>query len=261
MADFLYACDWIAALLFAGALAMTALTHKELGAAKLMIWCALALSIIRWTMWAFTTEQPWYYRVLIGAVIGGFLLAAIPASLKWIATREAEVIEPKAPIAQPRKSKTELKIEEANALAKLERQRNIAREKTAHSDFERHQPLAPATKPSPRSTPSVSVTNSPGSIIAPSGGVNTIINQAPPPGIRITEPPAILQRPDGSFDRYFTLEIVTAAPPGNLVIAVKGTAVTGVDVNPLTQGVVQFGKRATCIISAFQRRSGNTKSP
>jgi hypothetical protein len=79
-------------------------------------------------------------------------------------------------VSPPRKSKTELKIEEANALAELERQRNIAREKTARSDFERHRPLTPAARPSPKSTPSVSVANSPGSIIAPSGGTNTIIN-------------------------------------------------------------------------------------
>lgn len=91
MADFLYLLDWISGLLFAGALAMTALGSKELMAARLMVWAALIISVMRWSMWGLTTEQPWYVRAAIGAVIGGFLLAAIPAALRWVKAKEAEV--------------------------------------------------------------------------------------------------------------------------------------------------------------------------
>jgi len=94
----------------------------------------------------------------------------------------------------------------------------------------------------PLSAPAVPpVSNSPGSIIAPSGGINTIINQAPPPQLKIITPAAISQRPDGSFDRYFTIDVSTASPPGNLVIAVKGKTVTAIGINPITQGMVSSG--------------------
>src|ERR1700693_706435 len=40
------------------------------------------------------------------------------------------------------------------------------------------------------------------------GGNNTIINLAPVPEIKLISPPAILKRTEGTFDRYFTIEVV-----------------------------------------------------
>lgn len=91
MVDFFSVLDWIAALLFGGALGMTALGTKELNAARLMIWAALVISILRWTMWAFASDQPWYVRALVGGALGAFLLAAIPAALHWIAAKQPAV--------------------------------------------------------------------------------------------------------------------------------------------------------------------------
>lgn len=84
MGDIFTAIDFVAGTLFAAALAMIALTHKEVQAARVMIWIAVVLFIGRWGVWAVTTDQPWYIRMIVGAIIGGFLLAAIPAALAWI---------------------------------------------------------------------------------------------------------------------------------------------------------------------------------
>ena len=42
-------------------------------------------------MWGFTTDQSWYVRAAVGAALGAFLLAAIPAALRWINAKQAEI--------------------------------------------------------------------------------------------------------------------------------------------------------------------------
>jgi hypothetical protein len=98
----------------------------------------------------------------------------------------------------------------------------------------------PARAPNPK--PEVYVTNSPGSIIAPTGGNNIVINEAPPPEIRVVDEPKIIERTDDhSFDRYFTFEIVAPYALGTLVIRAHGANVRSIGVNPLTQGTASFG--------------------
>jgi hypothetical protein len=106
-------CDWIAALLFAGALAMTALTHKEHRAAIIMIWAATALFLVRWGVWAMMTDRPWYIRMTIGALTGGFLFAAIPAAIAWIKAQPTEAAEKDSPPA-PDDKKDSLKSKMGN---------------------------------------------------------------------------------------------------------------------------------------------------
>lgn len=86
MGELFTAADWIAGLLAAVALGMTVLTHQERTAAKVMIWIAVVLFIGRWGLWAMTLgmEQSWWVRTAVGALVGGFLLGAIPAVFSWI---------------------------------------------------------------------------------------------------------------------------------------------------------------------------------
>jgi hypothetical protein len=98
--------DWIAGLLFAGALAMTALSAKEIKQARAIVGFAAAIFIFRWIMWGFTTDQPLGIRVLVGACAGAFLLGILPPSLRWIknrgkeaeTTNEAVKAEPALPV-------------------------------------------------------------------------------------------------------------------------------------------------------------------
>jgi hypothetical protein len=84
MADIFSAADWVAALLFAGALAMTALSDKELRAAKLFVWIAVVLCMARWGVWAVITDSAWPIRAVVGALMGGFVFAAVPSAFQWI---------------------------------------------------------------------------------------------------------------------------------------------------------------------------------
>lgn len=85
------------------------------------------------------------------------------------------------------------------------------------------------------------INNNHGIVTQGQTGNNTIINLAPVPEIKIVTPLAILKRPEGTFDRYFTLEVLASSPPGTLVIAAKGKTVANVVVNPITQGMASTG--------------------
>ncbi len=37
----------------------------------------------RWTMWAFTTDQPWYVRSIIGCIFVVVLLGGLPQLYGW----------------------------------------------------------------------------------------------------------------------------------------------------------------------------------
>jgi hypothetical protein len=119
MGDFFTALDSFGALLFGGALAMIAFSHRELQAARLMLVAGTAMTVIRWSTWSFTTDAPWQMRALIGAILGSAMLALLPALWQWslergkTATRPASpstassptqvpITEPKAVIQQPR---------------------------------------------------------------------------------------------------------------------------------------------------------------
>ncbi len=84
MADVLSALDWIAALLFAGALGMIALTDKEIRVARTLVLVAVGLFVVRWGAWALMSDSPWYIKALVGACVGAFLFGAIPPALRWI---------------------------------------------------------------------------------------------------------------------------------------------------------------------------------
>ena len=101
MADFFTLLDWIAALLFGGALAMVALSEQEIKIARWIVWAAAALFMTRWIMWGFTTDQPLWIRLLIGAFVGAFVAGVLPPSLKWITQHEGKSSEEKLVSAKP----------------------------------------------------------------------------------------------------------------------------------------------------------------
>lgn len=71
---------------------------------------------------------------------------------------------------------------------------------------------------------------------------NNTINEAPPPQFKYVTEAKIIDRKDGSFDRYFTFEIIAKTAPGTLVVSVAGDNVNAVSINPLTQGTVSTGE-------------------
>jgi hypothetical protein len=64
MGDVYLSFDFVAALLAAGALAMVAFAHRELRAARMMFAIAAIVTSVRWVMWAFETEVPWWVAQL-----------------------------------------------------------------------------------------------------------------------------------------------------------------------------------------------------
>jgi hypothetical protein len=97
MPDVFIAMDILYTLLAAGALAMIAFAQKELRAARVLIVLVGFLVTTRWIMWAFTTDQPWYLRSLVGALFGAFLLGALPALYSWAKAKSS----PEAKASQP----------------------------------------------------------------------------------------------------------------------------------------------------------------
>jgi hypothetical protein len=87
MTEILPAIDIIYGLLFTFAVGMAALTHREIKAARGVAIAATLLLAVRWGVWAFVTDQPWYLRALGGALVGGFIFGAIPAGLQWISDK------------------------------------------------------------------------------------------------------------------------------------------------------------------------------
>jgi len=87
MADVLSVLDWIAALLFAGAIGLIALTPDEIKIARVLVWGAALIFSTRWVMWAIVTEQSWQIRAVVGAVCGAFLFSVVPPSLGWLAKK------------------------------------------------------------------------------------------------------------------------------------------------------------------------------
>jgi hypothetical protein len=87
MADLLSAVDWISALLFAGAIGMTALTHREIRYARLVVLIATILLGLRWGAWALMSDQSWVIKSLVGACVGAFIFGAIPPALTWIRSK------------------------------------------------------------------------------------------------------------------------------------------------------------------------------
>jgi hypothetical protein len=79
--------EGLGGVLLAVALAMIAFGYKELRAARALIIAAAIIFVCRWAMWSMTTNQPWWVRALVGAMIGAFLFSGTPAFLKWINER------------------------------------------------------------------------------------------------------------------------------------------------------------------------------
>jgi hypothetical protein len=84
MADLLSAMDWVAALLFAGAIGLIALTHREIKIARTLVLLAAGLFLLRWGAWDVISDQPWYIKAAVGAIVGAFIFGALPPSLAWI---------------------------------------------------------------------------------------------------------------------------------------------------------------------------------
>jgi hypothetical protein len=89
MADIFVLFDWVGALLLAGALAMVALTHKEMRVARLLLICGSVLTVVRWAMWSFVTDTGWPLRAIVGGVLGAMLLSTVPAFWHWTRDRES----------------------------------------------------------------------------------------------------------------------------------------------------------------------------
>jgi len=91
MSEIFTLLDWVGALLIAGALAMTALTHKEIPAVRNLLLIGAGLTVLRWLMWAFSTDTSWPLRSLAGALIGALLLGALPALWQWAREKERAI--------------------------------------------------------------------------------------------------------------------------------------------------------------------------
>jgi hypothetical protein len=128
MADVLSVLDWIAALLFAGAIGLIALTPEEIKVASILVWIAAILFAVRWVMWALITECSWQIRIIVGAVVGAFLFGVLPPSLKWISDKsirkdgsnEIAASLPEQPIAAPDAIPPSLYEEQLRELREIE---------------------------------------------------------------------------------------------------------------------------------------------
>jgi hypothetical protein len=154
---------------------MTALTQRELAAARPMIWAGLATTVVRWSIWAMTTERPWYVRALAGALIGAFLLAAVPAAFNWIeAQSKAKSMEEKSRPNDKAPSSSTIHIYNAPVT-------QITQILPSANKLDQ---MTDDKKPSPH----ISIQTAPGSIIAPSGGNNTITNNFGPQPRQLDSP-------------------------------------------------------------------------
>jgi hypothetical protein len=110
-----------------------------------------------------------------------------------------------------------------------------------------------------RIIPRVTVNNSPGSIIAPSGGVNTVVNEAPPPGLTVDENTET-KNSDGSATYRWVLTIVAPYPIGNLYIEVRGQKILSWDVAPQSTGGLDIkgnsGKRPDFVFTNIPNAHG-----
>ena len=106
---------------------------------------------------------------------------------------------------------------------------------------------AEVTSP-PAQPPQVSVTNSPGSIIAPSGGRNSVTNNfgpAPASAQQLQENP-IVANSDGSFTRTYLVKTTASTPQNNVAFLVKGKTVLDIDVNGVGTGAaIRAGRGKT----------------
>lgn len=107
--------------------------------------------------------------------------------------------------------------------------------------------------------PSITVTNSPGSIVSPSGGNNTVINQAPEPDLKI-EPASTQEDRDGTFTTTAFIEVVSPYPPSQLYLEAHAQDISAFKVEPQRSGPSVYGltgKREgfsfTTIMSPFGR--------
>ena len=64
----------------------------------------------------------------------------------------------------------------------------------------------------------------------------------PPPKVNTITPMEITTRGDGTFQRYFTFEIVSETPLKTLLVAITGPEILDISFNPLDQGMVNFGQ-------------------
>ena len=69
------------------------------------------------------------------------------------------------------------------------------------------------------------------------------VNLGPPaPEIKIVAPMQVAERHDGTFQRYFTFEIVSESPLKTLLVAITGSEILDISFNPLDQGTVNYGE-------------------
>ena len=64
----------------------------------------------------------------------------------------------------------------------------------------------------------------------------------PAPEIKIIAPIQIINRPDGTFQRYFTFGIESEYPLKTLLVAITGSEILDISFNPLDQGTVNYGE-------------------
>jgi hypothetical protein len=93
---------------------------------------------------------------------------------------------------------------------------------------------------SEKTAPSVSVTNSPGSIIAPSGGTNSVVNQAPPPDLKI-DTVSVIKNADGTYTESALLHVIAPYPVGQISIVARAPGIKSFEVAPQRAGTVISG--------------------
>jgi hypothetical protein len=95
------------------------------------------------------------------------------------------------------------------------------------------------------SSPSLTVQNSPGSIIAPSGGNNTVVNQAPPPELKQLSGTDWKSNADGTVTSVAMFQVVAPYPPANLKVTAYGDAVLDVKIQPQREGLIFEGSKGS----------------
>jgi hypothetical protein len=85
MEAILLAVDSVYGLIFLAVGVLAALqSHRDLTIAKKLVVVGVVLMVVRWSIWAVTTEFGWATRGTVGALLGAALFVLVPAALHWL---------------------------------------------------------------------------------------------------------------------------------------------------------------------------------
>ena len=152
--------------------------HEHFTGARISFWVGTVFLLGVELMWALYTNQPLLARLFISGIVGAIAIIGLTESLRYVSTAEANTVPPRNPPLDTTKHSNAavgsatvsginygivggvVNIYHAPVTQTAEK---VSREEVAKMGD------APPK-------PNVAVTNSPGSIIAPSGGYNAITN-------------------------------------------------------------------------------------